>query len=116
MKLERLKKTERIKKTCDIKRLFKNGKIEIILGVKIFFARNEQNLVRAAFTFSRNFKNAVKRNRSKRFCRESFRLLKSHLYKGIDIVFFIYPVEKDSFGLRYRQFEKLCKKANLLKD
>ena len=116
MKPQQLKQSERIKKSCDITRLFKTGKKVVILGAKFFFARNEQCLVRIAFALSRNFGNAVERNRSKRFCRETFRLLKSHLYKGVDIVFFVYPVEKDSFALRYGQFEKLCKKAGLLKD
>ena len=116
MKPQQLKQSERIKKSCDIKRLFRTGKKEVILGAKFFFARNEQCLIRIAFVLSRNFGNAVERNRSKRFCRESFRLLKSRIYKGVDIVFFVYPVEKDSFGLRYGQFEKLCKKTGLLND
>ena len=116
MKVERLKKSEKIKNSYDIRTLFKNGKKIIIPGAKFFFARNEQCLVRIAFVFSRNFGNAVKKNRSKRFCKEAFRLLKSRLYKGVDIVFFIYPVEKDLFALRYGQFEELCKKAGLLKN
>ena len=116
MKSQQFKQSERIKKSCDIKRLFKTGKEAVILGAKFFFARNGQSLVRIAFVFSRNFENAVERNRSKRFCREAFRLLKAHLHKNVDIIFFVYPVKKDSFALRYGQFEKLCKKTGLLKD
>ena len=116
MNSERPKKTDRIKKSYDIKNLFKNGKKVSICDAKIFFARNEQNFSRIAFTFPHNFGNAVKRNRSKRFSREVFRSFKTRLYEGFDIVFFVYPVEKESFELRCNQFEKLCKKANLLKS
>lgn len=116
MKQWRFRKSERIKKTCDIKNLFKMGKKECVCGAKLFFTQNKQNCVRIAFTFSHNFGNAVERNLSKRFCRETFRSFKAHLYEGFDIIFFVYPVEKDSFRLRYGQFEKLCKKANLLKN
>lgn len=115
MKLGYLKKNERIKKSCDIKKIFENDNKICVWGAKIFFARNGRSVSRIACTFSRNFGNAVKRNRSKRFCREVFRFFKSRLYEGFDIVFFIYPIKKDSFILRYGQFEKLCELANLLK-
>lgn len=116
MKQRRFRKSERIKKTCDINRLFKKGKKEYIFGAKLFFTQNKRNIVRIAFVVSHNFGNAVERNLSKRFCREVFRSFKIRLYEGFDIIFFVYPVEKDSFRLRYGQFEKLCIKANLLKN
>lgn len=116
MKQRQFKKAERIKKTCDIKNLFKNGKRKCVFGARLFFMQNKRGVVRIAFALSRNFGSAVKRNRSKRFCREAFRSFKVHLCEGFDIVFFVYPVEKDSFGLRYDQFEKLCKEADLLKN
>lgn len=116
MNIKRFKKTERIKKKYDIKKLFKTGEKVGVSGAKFFFARNKQNFNRIAFIFSHNFGSAVKRNRSKRFCREIFQILKTYLYEGFDIIFFVYPVENDSFLARYKQFEKLCKKAGLLKE
>ena len=108
---------ERIKRGSEIKNLFKNGKRVSIAGAKLFYLPNNLEFNRIGFPLPRGFGNAVERNRAKRFSRETFRNLKSHLNTGYDILFLVYPpAEKDSFHSRCDQFQTLCKKAGLLKE
>ena len=108
---------ERIKRGSEIKNLFKNGKRVSIAGAKLFYLPNNLEFNRIGFPLPRGFGNAVERNRAKRFSRETFRNLKSHLNTGYDILFLVYPpAEKDSFHSRCDQFQQLIKKAGLLKE
>ena len=108
---------ERIKRSSEIKNLFKNGKRVSIAGAKLFYLPNNLEFNRIGFPLPRGFGNAVERNRAKRFSRETFRNLKSHLNTGYDILFLVYPpAEKDSFHSRCDQFQQLIKKAGLLKE
>ena len=108
---------ERIKRGSEIKKLFKNGKRVSIAGAKLFYLPNNLEFNRIGFPLPRGFGNAVERNRAKRFSRETFRNLKSHLNTGYDILFLVYPpAEKDSFHSRCDQFQQLIKKAGLLKE
>lgn len=108
---------ERIKRGSEIKNLFKNGKRVSIAGAKLFYLPNNLEFNRIGFPLPRGFGNAVERNRAKRFSRETFRNLKSHLNTGYDILFLVYPpAEKDSFYSRCDQFQQLIKKAGLLKE
>ena len=108
---------ERIKRSSEIKNLFKNGMKVSIPGARMFFLPNGMNINRIGFPLPRNFGNAVARNRAKRYSREVFRNLKSHLNTGYDILLLVYPpAEKDSFHSRCDQFQALIKKAGLLKQ
>lgn len=108
---------ERIKRGSEIKNLFKNGKRVSIAGAKLFYLPNNLEFNRIGFPLPRGFGNAVERNRAKRFSRETFRNLKSHLNIGYDILFLVYPpAVKDSFHSRCDQFQQLIKKAGLLKE
>ena len=108
---------ERIKRGSEIKNLFKNGKRVSIAGAKLFYLPNSLEFNRIGFPLPRGFGNAVERNRAKRFSRETFRNLKSHLNTGYDILLLVYPpAEKDSFHSRCDQFQQLIKKAGLLKE
>ena len=108
---------ERIKRGSEIKNLFKNGKRVSIAGAKLFYLPNNLEFNRIGFPLPRGFGNAVERNRAKRFSRETFRNLKSHLNTGYDILFLVYPpAEKDSFHSRCDQFQELIEKAGLLKE
>lgn len=107
---------EHIKKSCEIKNLFKNGKKVSILGAKLFYLPNNLNFNRIGFPLSRGYGNAVQRNRARRFSRETYRINKIHLNTGYDMLFLIYPSsEKDSFSTRCIQFRTLCQKAGLFK-
>lgn len=109
------KREERIKNPADFKKLFKNGKKISIQGAKIFFMENGLEINRVGFPLIRGYGNAVQRNLSKRYSREVYRLLKSHLNTGYDILFLVYP-GNDSFSSRCDQFRLLLNKAGLFKE
>lgn len=114
---QRFTRNERIKRSTDIKNLFKNGKKVSVNGAKLFYLPNNLQYNRIGFPLPRGFGNAVERNRSKRYSRETYRSLKAHLNTGFDMLLLVYPdAEHDSFHSRCAQFQSLCQKAGLLQD
>ena len=104
-----------MKNGLEIKNLFKNGKKVSIFGAKLFLLQNDLGFNRIGFPLPRGFGNAVQRNRAKRFSREAYRILKTHLNTGFDMLLLVYPTsEKDSFSTRCVQLRTLCEKAGLL--
>ena len=59
--------------------------------------------------------NAVYRNRARRLGREAFRLMKSRLSGGYDLVLLVYPEVNAVLSGRVRQLEFLFSKAGLFK-
>ncbi len=106
---------ERIKSPVDFKRLFKDGKKASVSGAKIFYMENGLESNRVGFPLPRGYGNAVQRNLSKRYSREVYRLLKTHLNTGYDILFLVYP-GNDSFSTRCVQFRTLLIKAGILEE
>lgn len=111
----KFRRQERIKNSAEIRRLFKNGGRASVNGAKLFYASNELGFNRIAFPLPRGYGNAVERNASKRYSREVYRLYKTFLNTGYDILFLVYP-GNDSFNSRCVQFRELCKKAGLIKE
>ena len=109
------RKKEHIKRPADIQNLFRNGKRISIKDAKIFFIQNNLDYNRIGFPLPHGYGNAIQRNKAKRYNRETYRLFKTHLNIGYDILFLFYS-EKSSFNSRCEQFETLCKKAGLLKE
>ena len=109
------RRDERIKNPADFKKLYKEGKKISIPGAKLFYLENHLEMNRVGFPLIRGYGNAVERNLSKRYSREVYRLIKSHLNTGYDMLFLVYP-GNDSFHSRCAQFRTLCQKAGLLKD
>ena len=109
------RREERIKKPADFKKLYKEGKKISIPGVKLFYLENNLEMNRVGFPLMRGYGNAVERNLSKRYSREVYRLLKSHLNTGYDMLFLIYP-GNDSFHSRCDQIRLLCQKAGLIQE
>lgn len=104
-----------MKNALEIKNLFKNGKKVSIFGAKLFLLQNDLGFNRIGFPLPRGFGNAVQRNRAKRFSREAYRILKTHLNTGFDMLLLVYPTsEKDSFSTRCVQLRTLYEKAGLL--
>lgn len=103
---------ERVKRTEDIQILFKKGSKTSISGAKLFWMPNNFGRNRVVFALPRGYGNAVERNHSKRLSREAYRLFKTHLNTGYDLLFLIYP-GNDSFRTRCVQIRTLCKKAGL---
>ena len=73
---------------------------------------NNLGMNRVGFPLPRGSGNAVQRNLSKRSSREVYRLLKTHLNTGYDILLLIYP-GNDSFSTRRVQFRTLFQKAGI---
>ena len=109
------RRDERIKNPADFKKLYKEGKKISIPGAKLFYLENHLEMNRVGFPLMRGYGNAVERNLSKRYSREVYRLIKSHLNTGYDMLFLVYP-GNDSFHSRCEQFRSLCQKAGLLKE
>ena len=107
------KREERIKNPADFKNLYKAGKKISIPGAKLFYLENNLEINRVGFPLMRGYGNAVERNLSKRYSREVYRIIKSHLNTGYDMLFLVYP-GNDSFHSRCEQFRSLCQKAGLL--
>ena len=109
------KRNERIKNPADFKKLFKCGKKISIPGAKIYYLENDLGMNRVGFPLIRGYGNAVERNLSKRYSREVYRLIKSHLNTGYDMLILVYP-GNDSFHSRCDQIRLLCQKAGLFKE
>ena len=115
LKTGRFSCEEHMKRPADIQQLFKNGKRVSVNGAKLFYMLNDKNMNRIGFPLPRGYGNAVERNQSKRYSREVYRLLKSHLNTGYDMLLLVYP-GNNSFQSRWEQFRTLCQKAGLLKE
>jgi len=109
-----IRKEERLRRKADIVRLYRSCSRVGCAGLKILFEKNDLTYNRVAFTTSRGFKGAVKRNREKRVGREIYRALRGHIGSGYDLLFVIYP-GRYSFSDRQKQFDILFKKISLAK-
>jgi ribonuclease P protein component len=110
------KKNERISSTKDIRKLFGCGNKVSVTGAKLFYSKNSLDSSRFAVTLPRGYGNAVTRNKTKRFCKESFRLQKTRFSAGYDLLFLMYQEKNENFYGRFSQIFSLCKKAGLVND
>ena len=115
LKTGRFTRDEHMKRPADIQKLFKTGQRVSVAGAKLFYTLNDRNINRIGFPLPRGYGNAVERNLSKRYSRETYRSFKSHLNTGYDLLLLVYP-GNDSFSTRCEQFRTLCQKAGLLKE
>lgn len=113
-KTGRFTRSQRIKHSEEINKLFKTGSRVNVAGAKLFFMKNEINKNRIAFTLPRNYGTAVQRNYSKRISRESYRQIQQKLIEGYDMLLLVYP-GNDDFSYRCSQMNFLYKKAGLFK-
>jgi ribonuclease P protein component len=113
-KTGRFTREERVKRSEEIRNLFKNGKRITIHGAKLFILPNDLERNRIAFTLPRNYGNAVERNRCKRLSREAYRELKAQLKLGYDMIFLVYP-GNDVYQTRCAMLHSLVQKAGVLK-
>jgi ribonuclease P protein component len=82
---------ERLKGRDEIREVFNRKRVVSCSGAKLFILKNGLPYNRIAFTFSRKFGNAVKRNRARRLGREAYRHLRQTLKPGYDLVLLVYP-------------------------
>jgi ribonuclease P protein component len=109
------RREERLKNPADFKKLYKDGIKVSIPGAKLFYLENHLEMNRVGFPLIRGYGNAVERNLSKRYSREVYRLINSHMKPGYDMLIIIHP-GNDSFSTRCEQIRCLCQKAGLLKE
>lgn len=114
-KTGRFTRNERVKRSEEIRNLFKNGKRITIHGAKLFLSPNDLGKNRIAFALPRNYGNAIKRNRCKRLSREAYRKLKAQLQTGFDMIFLVYP-GNDVYETRCAMLHSLVQKAGILKE
>jgi len=104
---------ERLKGRDNIREVFKKKKVFSCPGARLLMSGNGLNYNRVAFSFPRKYGNAVERNHSRRLSREAYRLLRSELHQGYDLVLLVYS-SKDNFSARMEQLRALFLKAGLL--
>lgn len=80
-------KKEIISKNRDFRRVYGKGKYFSSPILITYIVKNRLNSTRVGITASKKTGNAVKRNRSRRIIREAFRILKSKVKSGFDIIF-----------------------------
>ena len=83
-KTGRFTRLERVKRSSDIKKLFKNGNKVSTKGAKFFYLPNQLGINRIAFAIPRGYGNAVQRNKSKRISREIYRHFKMSMKLGYE--------------------------------
>jgi ribonuclease P protein component len=104
---------ERLRGRDNIRGVFNKKQAFSCLGARLLTSRNGLEYNRIAFSFPRKYGNAVERNYSRRLSREAYRLLRSELRQGYDLVLLIYP-GRDEFPARMEQLRTLFLKAGLL--
>ncbi|MCX5666405.1 MAG: ribonuclease P protein component [Candidatus Omnitrophica bacterium] len=99
-------KEERLIKTKDFRKVYKDGRSYKAGFVILRLLPNAASMNRVGFSISaRSIKRAFRRNRIKRLFREAYRRNKKILKKGFDIVF---VVRRDAkVGFSYAEAEKL---------
>ena len=113
----RFPREERLKGRDEIRKVFCGRKGVSCAGARLLSLRNELPYNRIAFTFSRKFGNAVKRNRSRRLSREAYRFLRKDLRQGYDLVLLVYPNSgRCVLQTRMDQLLELFSRAGLLKS
>ena len=70
----------------DFKRLYYRGKSIVGSNIVVYVSPNRKNYNRLGLTCSKSIGKAVKRNRTKRLMRESYRLLENRIKVGYDVV------------------------------
>ncbi|MDK2886595.1 MAG: ribonuclease protein component [Thermosipho sp. (in: thermotogales)] len=99
------RKRERLKLRKDILKVFNTGKVIQNDWFVIFYFRNGLDYSRFAFSVKKKFGKAVKRNKVKRWMRESIRNNKDKIPKGFDYLIVVRKKLSSSFkNLSFREF------------
>ncbi len=83
---QRFSRKERLRKQKEFQQVFDKGERYGNDQLKIFALSNGDSVSRLGLVVGRKFGNAPRRNRFKRILREAYRLNKSLLSNGVDII------------------------------
>jgi ribonuclease P protein component len=106
-------KDERLRKRDEIQHVFSKGRKVSCAGARLFYRRNDDEQNRVLFTVVRGYGTAVERNHARRLGKEIYRVLKTSIVPGYDLIVLFYP-ERDEFSSRKRQLVRLFSEAGLL--
>jgi len=116
----RFRRSDRLRLTREFNTVYKKGRRYSASGIALWVYRHPEESQlgpRIGLAIPRAYGNAVQRNRLKRLLREVFRLNKSQLFPGIDLVFSCRTLMPEA---KYQTIEpvvkSLWKKANILSD
>jgi len=107
------RKRERLRERKDIDKTFDKGTRVSVRGMRLHSVPNGTATVRVLFIPVRKYGNAVRRNRARRLVFEAFRLVKSRIAPGRDLVFVLYP-GTDTFKERSGQVERVLRLAGTM--
>ena len=82
-----MRKIKTLKKNYEFKNVLNKGKFYLGKQIIIYVSKNKINENRIGIAISIKFCKVVKRNHLKRLIRENYRLIKSNLKQGYNIVF-----------------------------
>ncbi len=112
-----MRKIDTLKKNYEFKNVMNKGKFYRGKYVTIYITKNKEEKNKIGIAISKKLGKANKRNRLKRLIRESYRLQKSNLKKGYNIVF-IWNRQADILNNKYKNVSqdiiKLFQRAGLL--
>jgi ribonuclease P protein component len=113
---EGFSKKERLLKSTDFRNIYENGRKVSVGGAAVCFMANSCGHNRLGFSISsRNFKQAVERNRIRRLFREAYRRNKSGMSAGFDLVIIVKRglSKKTPYKEAHSMFGEMIKKAGL---
>ena len=106
-----MKKTTSLKKNYEFVRIYKKGKFFVGKYIVIYVIKNRFGNNRLGITVNKKVGKSVKRNKTKRLIRESYRLFEEVIPPGLDIVFVARSVETEyGFAEIHKEMKFLLKK------
>ena len=114
-----MRKIKTLKKNYEFKNVLSRGKFYIGKQISLYVLKNNKKTNVIGIAVSTKQCGAVQRNRIKRLIRENYRLIKSQLKQGNDIVF-LWNKKNEAKEADYYIIKKditnLLRKANLLEE
>lgn len=112
-----MRKIDTLKKNYEFKNVLNKGKFYCGKYIIVYITKNkkEKNVIGVAI--SKKIGKATKRNRLKRLIRESYRLQKTQLEQGYNLVFLWNKKEQENVKCQFvfKDMQKLFQKAGILK-